>query len=258
MPDTRFTRTGRLLTGALFLGGMLLSVLMAARQSASNDALAREDFLALSGSIERHLMERMGRYQYGLRGARGAILTAGPETISRRAFRIYHESRNLLTEFEGARGFGFIRRVPLSQEAHFLELARQDGAPAFTIRQLVPHAGERYVIQYIEPVEDNRAALGLDIASNTERRLAAEQAMRSGQATLTSPITLMQARRHTGRGFLLLLPIYRPGLPTDTPAQREVATYGWAYAPLLIDEVLRDIGLDQKDYTLALFDAPRG
>lgn len=37
--------------------------------------------------------------------------------------------------------------------------------------QLIAMSDERYVIQYIEPVSRNAAAVGLDIASESNRRM---------------------------------------------------------------------------------------
>jgi PAS domain S-box-containing protein len=238
----------------LALAGVAVSGLYASQQAADNEQLAASRFQALGESVERRLIERMTRYQYGLRGARGAILTVGPERIRRETFRAYHESRDIATEFEGARGFGFIRRVPESQVAHFEALARADGMPGFQVRQLAPHAGERYVIQYIEPIEANLSAVGLDIASEARRREAAQSAMGRGLATLSAPITLVQATGAPQRAFLLLLPIFRAGMPVATPNQRMAATYGWSYAPLIIDEVLRGFDPGQQDYELTLYD----
>jgi PAS domain S-box-containing protein len=245
-----------LLAGTLLLAlaGVAVSGLYASQQATENEQLAWQRFQALGQSVEARLVERMTRYQYGLRGARGAILTVGPERIRRSTFRSYHESRDIATEFEGARGFGFIRRVPEPQVAGFEALAREDGMPGFQVRQIAPHAGERYVIQYIEPIEDNRSALGLDIASESRRREAAQAAMGRGLATLTAPITLVQATGAQQRAFLLLLPIFRAGMPVATPDQRMAATYGWSYAPLIIDEVLRGFDPAQQDYVLTLYD----
>lgn len=242
----------------LLLVGLWCSFWMAHRQTRINEQVAAERFAVLATKVQSELMQRVTRYQYGLRGVRGAVLTAGPERIDRSLFRAYHESRDIKVEFDGARGFGFIRRVPADQVDGFVKQARQDGQPDFSIHGFAPNAAERYVIQYIEPIEDNREAVGVDIASERARREAAQQAMRTGQATLTSPVTLVQVAQVPKRSFLVLLPIYRLGMPTQTPEQREAATYGWSYAPLVIDDVLRDIGPDRPDYALALSDAPQG
>ncbi|RUM75394.1 MAG: hypothetical protein DSZ12_03755, partial [Sulfurovum sp.] len=70
----------------------------------------------LTGSI----IERITLYQYGLRGARGTILTAGENGITRQKFAAYSKTRDVDDEFPGARGFGFIRRVLPEDEAVFV------------------------------------------------------------------------------------------------------------------------------------------
>jgi CHASE1-domain containing sensor protein len=145
---------------------------------------------ALDVTVEATL-RRIQLYQYGLRGARGAVLTAGEHDISRAiqpsSFR--------------ARGFGFVRRVSLADEPSFLAKARADDWPDFHIHQLTQHTGERYVIQYIEPVERNLAAVGLDLASEPQRAAAALAAMRTGEVRLSGPVTLVQASGQPQQSF---------------------------------------------------------
>ncbi len=197
---------------------------------------------------------QLQRYHYGLHGARGAALVAGEHTLTRDKFRRYIESRNLAVEFPGARGFGFIRRVPESEESAFIASAHLNGISDFSIRQLSPHAGERYVIQYVEPLEKNRQAIGLDIASEIDRREAAQSAMRSGEARLTAPITLVQSTGVPHQSFLFLMPIYRTASTPATVSERVEATYGWAYAILSIQDVLSSSGLNLQHAKLDLQD----
>jgi PAS domain S-box-containing protein len=238
---------------ALLAVGLVLSTLAAQWQARDNAHRAQLAMRATGDAIADQLVDRLRIYEYGLRGARGALLAAGVDGVGHDAFRTYHDSRDIEREFPGARGFGFIRRVPVERERAFVAQVRRDeGRPDFTVRQLHPYAGERYVIQYVEPFERNEAALGLDIASEPNRRAAAQQAARSGQATITRPITLVQASGQSQRAFLLLLPVYRPGLPLAHEQDRWAALVGWTYAPLLIDEVLRDVDLRQGEFLLEL------
>ena len=184
---------------------------------------------------------RVRLYQYGARGARGAILSAGGADATYQHFAEYSASRDLVVEFPGARGFGFVRRVPVEDRERFLAKARAEQGPAFSIHQLGPNRGDLAVIEYIEPRAANAAAVGLDIASDPVRWAAATEAARSGEPRLSAPVTLVQAEQRTGAGFLLLTPIYRSGkTPAEVP-EREQAVLGWSYAPLLIDEVLQGI-----------------
>ncbi len=41
--------------------------------------------------------------------------------------------------------------------------------PNFQVRQIVPHDGIRFVIQFVAPLEGNREAIGLDVSSEPVR-----------------------------------------------------------------------------------------
>ncbi|URI08996.1 PAS domain-containing protein [Aquincola tertiaricarbonis] len=242
---------------ALLVAGLLCAALLAWQQARSNQALAQARFNEQAAFVADRLLVRMQDYEKGLRGARGVVVAAG-DRLSRPLFRAYHASRDIDREFPGARGFGVIRRVLPQDEAAFIEAARRDGWPPFALRQFSPHGDERYIIQYIEPVERSPSAIGLDIASEPRRREAAQRAMRTGLAALTAPITLVQAQDRLMHSFLLLLPVYAPQQPLETPEQRMAAGVGWVYAPLSIDDVLRDIELREVGFALGLSDAVPG
>jgi len=220
----------------------------------SNDRQAR---LAVATEAEEWagaVLERIRLYQYGLRGVRGAVLTAGENGISRALFHNYSLSRDLPYEFPGARGFGFVRRVAEADQAAFLAQARADGPPDFAIRQFAMHDGERFVIQYIEPTDRQTTVIGLDIASETNRREAALDAMRTGEVRLTAPITLAQEVGKPLQSVLMLLPIYRSAVTPDNQAEREAQAFGWSYAPLLLEEVLKGLTVENEALHLNLRD----
>ncbi len=62
-------------------------------------------------------------------------------------------------------------------------------------------------VQWIVPLEGNERALGLDMASEENRRFALEKARDSRVPTMTPSIDLVQG----GKGFLLYFPIYIQG-----------------------------------------------
>jgi PAS domain S-box-containing protein len=240
MGDRSIRRQAFWVLGTLVLGA-LLTAFAVEQRAQSNAAFVQARFEVESRQLADAIAERFGLYEYGLRGARGVIQHAGERGLSVPAFRRYLQSRDLEREFPGARGFGFIHRVPASAR-------RPD------VRQIEAHAGERFVIEMVEPIETNREAVGLDIASEPLRRNAALAAVRSGRAMMTAPITLVQAQQAHQRGFLALLAVYRPDLPTDSVAAREAASFGWAYAPLVTDEVLAGLPLRVTHIALTLTD----
>nr|WP_145545696.1 PAS domain S-box protein [Variovorax boronicumulans] len=239
--------------GALAVG-LVLAGAGARWQEQRNREVADQRFEELSQRVLGHVRERVRSYDKGLRGLRGAVVVQGGTALTRAQMQAYSATRNVATEFPGARGFGVIWRVPAADEAAYVARARADGWPDFSIRQLAPHDGERFVIELIEPVDNNRPAVGLDIASEPARRRAALTAMHTGEATLSGPLVLVQAQGAQDRGFVVALPIYRPGMPTGSPAERAAATTGWTYAPLVIREVLADADQDGALYTLQLRD----
>lgn len=244
----------RLIVLLTFTAGMAATALVSGVLQQSNQKRVNDALVEATERAADAVTKRIELYQYGLRGVRGAVLASGEKGITREGFRSYSKTRDVDREFPGARGFGFIRRVPEQQQDSFLALARADGMPDFQIHQLAPHDGERFVIQYIEPVENNRQAVGLDIASEHNRRSAAMAAMTSGEVHISGPITLVQATGSPLQSFLILLPIYRGAVTPETIEARMAQGIGWSYAPLLTKEVLQDLLLDREGLHMQLSD----
>ena len=71
---------------------------------------------------------------------------------------------------------------------------------------------------------------------------------------MSAPLTLVQALGVPRRGLLVFLPVYRPGLPVGTPEERRLAAIGWTYVPLVIDEVLDGLDMEDGTFDIALSD----
>lgn len=254
----RRSRRPQVLAAWVFLALLLLLAGIVSYMHQVQQDYEAERFEEVVGETNDLLSARIRSYEHGLRGTRSAILAAGPDRINLVLFRTLSRSRDPAVEFPGARGFGFIRRVRPEDEAAFLKSVATEGRQDFRIKQLAPHMGERFVIQYIEPEENNREAVGLDIGSETNRREAILTAFRSGKATLTHPITLVQASGKPKRGFLLLLPVYPEHEVPATNHARERAAIGATYSPLVIDEVLADLDLRQRGLSIRLYDLVDG
>ncbi|KPA90371.1 PAS domain S-box [Pseudomonas asplenii] len=205
-------------------------------------------------AIGDNLQTRLKLYEYRLRGMRGAIQMLNLDYVSNRQMARFGQGRDIEKEYPGARGFGFIRRVPADGEEQFMRNVRADGQPDFKFTRLGVHPGDRFIIQFIDPPAGNSQALGLDIASETRRREAAIEAMRTGVSRLTAPITLQQDAQESLRAFLLLSPVYNtPETPTDV-ALREKNLIGWTYAPLTMREVMTSLDPANHRLHLKLYD----
>lgn len=193
-----------------------------------------------SALAEDYINSRFRSYEYGLRGLRGAIVSIGESNFNINNFEQYSSTRDMSSEFKGALGIGYIRRVTPELVSEFERRASEDLGTDFSIKELSSNANDRFVIQYIHPLAPNRQAVGLDIASEKNRFDAAIDAAKSSQAKLTYPITLVQADKKVSQGALMLLPVYRRDALYHSQADRLADTIGWTYAPIIYDQVLAD------------------
>ena len=243
----------------VWLGGVVVAVGLSVMLERFNRVQQQEQFEQLATHTALEVTQRMERLAQGLRATRGAVAAAGYDHINRARFADYAQAANLASEYTGARGMGFIRHVPTRQTATFLAQARLEGSAHFQIRKLNdPWPNAAFVIQYIEPAEANMEAIGLDIASEPNRREAALRAVRLNAPAITAPITLVQASQMPMQSVLILLPIYRPDAAAGTEAQRLEATVGWAYAPLQIEQVLKGLAPSNGLFDFQLHDVPAG
>ncbi|KXI28477.1 CHASE domain-containing protein [Paraglaciecola hydrolytica] len=235
--------------------GLIVATILDNRKAAENQQHIHTMLNTRLAQISDAVIESVTLYQYGLRGLRGAVVTAGINQFNYANMQAYSASRDIDVEFPGARGFGIIRYLLPEQVSDFVEQARQDRPDQkFNIRQLTKHSESQFIIQYIEPENKNSEALGLDIGSESMRRRAALDAARFNEVRLTGPITLVQESKLVRHGFLILLPIYSTDPSLLSPEQRLEKITAWSYAPLLVDEVLDTINELQNDVLLSIKD----
>lgn len=205
----------------------------------------QKSFLKLSSILE----EKTISYIHALQGM-GGIMIADDFRPTPESVREYAVFRNFFDNFPGALGYGFIRRVPHEKlQTYLRDQGKREG---LNFRQLAPYDGDHFVIEFIEPYENNKEALGLDIASEVTRRKAAEFAIDNDIPTLTGPITLVQANKR-GTGFLFFLPLYSKIPHPKSLRERRASFVGMAYTPILAGSLLNHVierGSDDFRYNL--------
>lgn len=227
------------------------------RLLANNHRVVEQRLNLTADQISQDLQTRFHLYDNGLRGVRAAVIAVGFSNVSHDTFARAMQSRDMGVEFPGSRGFGFVVRVPESDLARFVAKAQAERGAPFHLRELADTTGDRFIIKYVEPESPNEAAIGLDIASDPNRHAAALSSMASAHATLTGPITLVQATGAKDRGALFLLPIYRSSqLPA--PEQRDADLIGWVYTPLVTDEILATFARSYPGMSLDIADVSGG
>lgn len=208
-------------------------------------------FDALTADNGHAMRSRLDSYAQSLDG--GAALYAASETVSLSKWQAFVEVLNIEETLPGINGIGFIQPVLRKEVETYLESARARGISDITVHPLTA-LPEIMSITYIEPLEPNKEAVGLDIAFEDNRRQAANFARNTGRATITKRIDLVQDKTKSA-GFLLLRPTYAKGQPLDTAIQRRAAFTGWIYAPFIAARFMDGLTASQgKSFDLQVYD----
>lgn len=204
----------------------------------SVDSKAEQEFLDMVGEANEAISQRMVDYTIALDSGLG-LLRASEMSVSRTEWKEFADSLKLRTQFAGIQGLGYAVVVRPDQKLEFENEVRAEGFPGFAIRP--PGDRDSYsAILYLEPFDSrNQRAFGFDMYSEPTRREAMASAARTGLATVSGPVTLVQEiDEDVQRGFLMYVPHYRTGAPIDTVEQRLDALVGWVYAPFRTGDLM--------------------
>lgn len=198
---------------------------------------SHDTFENLAVELEKNLLARIESYEKTLLGAAGFV--AGSDHVSREEWQRYASWVNIEKNFPGMNGIGFIRVVDPAKRDDYIKAERVD-MPDFDIHPPLEPGQELFVITYIEPYTLNKRAIGLNIAHERNRHEAAVRARDTGHAAITRRVQLIQDAG-SRPGFLLLYPFYERGKPLETEEERRAAFLGWIYAPVLVENFMRDL-----------------
>lgn len=208
--------------------------------------------LAIDGAMTR-LNDRLK--------AIGAFLVTS-ETVTEAEFALFIDSTDLFAEND-IRAVSILPvidsdQVPaLNRELQARKSSREElGYPAVRIRTPVTRDVVMPIL-YTETPEGRRRAIGLDIASNKNRRDAAEQAIATGEARLSAPLRFYSSPEETVPGMILVRAISHGnlGLPMAVTARDRPVLVAFGFTPqAMIGNLLRRIelgriGVDVHDVT---------
>jgi diguanylate cyclase (GGDEF)-like protein/PAS domain S-box-containing protein len=156
-------------------------------------------------------------------------LFAAVAPVSRKQFHDF--TQPLLARYPFIQAFNYHRQFGHAERAA-VEAELAAFVPGTRITEMAPGGRrvapqrERYsIVDYLEPMAGNEAAFGLDVAGNRIVMGALEQATVTARAASTGLLSLAQdARRDTG--FEVIMPVYRPGAPLGSAAERQAALVG--------------------------------
>lgn len=204
--------------------------------------------------VSQRILSRMQAYEMVLRGTSG--LMASGEIVSLDEWERAMDQLQLQDRYPGIQALGWSRYLRADQLEKLIaqEPGKERSSPLFF------PAGQRehyLLIDYISPLDwRNRRVLGYDMLSEAVRKAAIEQAIDSGVAALSAPVTLRQeTRENVQAGVLLYLPVYQPGKPLNTVEERRAAILGTVHAAFRSHDLMSGIlGAQNSRFAIALKD----
>lgn len=202
------------------------------------------------------IAERMQKYESGLWAGVGVLSAVGADhPLTRSQWIRFTDAIDLPNRYPGINGIGLIDRIATEGLSAY-KARMQKEYPELDYFEVHPEKvpGDHLVISYIEPFANNREAIGLDTAFETNRREAALKALETGQAQVTGPITLVQDEGQTP-GFLFHAPFQ---LTTSSGSQRSGTVYAAFVVRKLMEGTLsfenRRVSVSVRDGETYLFE----
>ena len=189
----------------------------------------------LTGEIDRRLMHPV----HALDTVRGLYVTSSEAERSRMPSLV--ASFRLTQKLGGMRGVGLLERVHRTDLPMFVSGMRSGGQPNFQVIDLGDNThDDLYPVKWMDPAAAHPGLQGLDVGSEVHRRDAILQAIDTGLATMTVPVSLWLDRQNVP-GVLIFLPVYKTGLPLMTASDRRDALAAVLFAPVVLSELLDGI-----------------
>jgi C4-dicarboxylate-specific signal transduction histidine kinase/integral membrane sensor domain MASE1 len=170
----------------------------------------------------------------------GVGLLNAAKDVKRSEWKAFAKEIDLQNKKSGILGIGVVTKVPAQEIERFIAEKKAENKD-FTYKTLSGAHGpldEALIITYVEPESINAPAIGLDIASETNRNSAALRARTTGEATVTSPIKLVQSDQKQF-GFLILQPFYSQDTEAHDEPSRARNLHGFIYSPVIADSFFK-------------------
>ncbi|MDP1932989.1 MAG: EAL domain-containing protein [Gammaproteobacteria bacterium] len=219
----------------------------------------REAFETASLRASVNIRHKIETFQVVMRGVQGFFGASSDVTYE--DFRDYVDALQVSERLRGVQAVAYVHLIDASELSQHLSDMRASVSPNY---QIFP-TGERdsYApIVFIEPLdEDNFTAFGFDVLTVPSAVEALDLALQQNDISITRPMTLVQdTGREATASFVMYLPVYMAGAPTDTLVQRQTAIIGWVDVPFrMIDFMAGLDGEFNPDLDIEIHDGePRG
>ena len=203
------------------------------------------EFLSRSDRVVTEIQQRFIIPVYALNGVK-SLFSMNPN-LQANDFRAGILSHNLIEEYPGLRGFGYLEKVPKAQFQDYLDAQTKLMSSEMKLQEFGENPDEfRYIAKFFESPFNKHFIPGTDFGSDQRRRAAINEAISSGLPSM-SPLIYAPPKEEKKASVLLFLPIYKDTQLPKTTALRAEALLGLVYAPILLSDLMSSIADVDKD-----------
>jgi len=204
---------------------------------------AGNEFQRSADSAGAALRARVQAYEQML--VAGAALVASSSGDVTRAQWGKFVERLKLDRYPAIQSLGYAERVRRADRERHVSRMRAEGLADYDIRP-PGERDEQVVIAYSEPYKGRNArVVGLDVLTQPVLRAAIVRTLESGAAAVTEkvvvPVDDAAGGERSVPGFVMYVPVFRPGMPTGTPQERDAAAQGFVFATFRAAELAADV-----------------
>lgn len=202
--------------------------------------------------IQTALQSRIDLYIALLKSGRGYIQSK--EDISRVDFARFVESLELEKNYIGGLGIGYTKLFTSEDRGPFVtQMREREGFADFEVFPASESSLQQAIV-FLEPLTNaNRKAIGYDMSTEVNRRVAMEKARDTGDAAVSGKVTLLQeTEKESQGGFLIYLPIYKNGIIPSSLILRQRNIQGFIYSPFRAGSFLKEVQKATNTGTIAV------
>lgn len=215
----------------VLLFGVIISMYIGYHSFKVNEEKEQLRFESICGDIVYHLKNRMDTYREVLYGGR-ALFKVSNGIVTRKQWKEFINELQIKNYYPGIQGIGYSTVLQKSELEDHIKSIQAEGFDTYKIYPMEEREFYTSII-YLEPFDwRNQRAFGYDMYSESVRKKAMDNAIETGQSSLSGSVRLVQENGEDEQsGFLLYLPLYKQNLPLYTSQQRFNAIQGFIYAP---------------------------
>jgi PAS domain S-box-containing protein len=207
----------------------------------------QSNFGTIVGDSLKNFDKKASYYESMLENVQG--LFSASISVDRDEFSYYFRGIEISKNYPEVDIIAFAQKVTREEKEAFMKKVREDksmyenGYPEFKI---FPE-GDRdkyYIVNYLEPYESNRGAMGYDIYSDQNRKEAIDRALDSGKPVASFDTPIVGQEGPESEGFIVFTPVYKKGIFGSTVAERKDGIIGFVDAVVkkhdMFDEILEE------------------